>query len=93
MNKMQREELHELVRTEEARLRAIGLMVDKKLLRYNDCVEAAIRYGLLGGTYDQQLARAAIPEIVSTCFKDTDMYVPGRGPLTLISDWMIPWLV
>lgn len=64
-----------------------GFTRDKKLLRYNDCVEVAIKVGWISGIYRHDIAIQALKEIVEGCFKESLMYT-SLGPKSFIRDWM-----
>lgn len=64
-----------------------GYTRDKKLLRYNDCVEIAIKTAKLSGLYKHDIAIESLKEIVEGCFKESLMYT-SLGPKSYIQDWM-----
>lgn len=97
-------ELHSRARAVHESLVDFGHVFDKKMLRFNDVVEACLRYadcGLDDIKFDTYCDRAfsALPEVLASCIKELSpiwsvdkaphsMYVPGRGPLTITYEWM-----
>ena len=89
------ERLHVAVRERTQQLLDAGAKPKKKLLRFNDCVEACKRYARCGTTFDDKVALSAVNEVVESCFP----FLPGEttenpmysddGPIGLVPDWML----
>lgn len=69
-----------------------GCKFDKSITRYNDIAQTAIRYAACLGheVLDRRdIARTGLLEAVESCIIGSDFYIPGKGPLSLVPDWMI----
>ena len=94
---MIREELHAEARQQVDRLKTLGVVFDKKQLRFNDIVETAIRYGRCSAVFDPAAARRGLVEAISACIpndpmyveKPNPMYVEKSNPITIVPDWML----
>lgn len=66
-----------------------GFKFDKKITRYNDIVETAIRYGKCGTRFNEGAAWAGLIEAIESCSPDIpEMYSP-EGVRGMVYDWMI----
>ncbi len=65
-----------------------GWQKDKKLLRYNDIARAYRIFLLMSKS--PASAKKHLHELCQMCFKDSDFYVAGQGPLTWAWTWAIP---
>ena len=97
-------ELHSRSRAVHESMVGFGHVFDRKLLRFNDVVEACLRYADCGPsdvTFEMYAENAfsAIEQVLASCIKEMSptwyddrrpdsMYVPNQGPLTIVYDWM-----
>lgn len=97
-------ELHVRSRAVHESLVSFGHVFDKKLLKFNDVVEACLRYADCGpddSTMEEyaDVAFSAIGEVLASCIKELSltwsvdrapdsMYVPKNGPLSIVYEWM-----
>lgn len=78
----------------EARLRVHlakmdGFSFDKKVLRFNDIVDVAFRYGRCGGSFSEAAAWGGLQEAIEACSPDfPEMYAP-QSVLSLCPEWML----
>lgn len=74
-------------RAHETRLRAKGVALVKKRLRYNDAVEVGIFYGRLGERFCLGAALAGVREAVDACVAGDVAEIDG-SLLAMIHPWM-----
>lgn len=83
-----REELHGVARVQVALARMDGAQIDKRVCRFNEIVETAIRYGMCGATFSPSVVRAGLQEAIDCCVIGDPMHT-GASCLSLVPDWMI----
>lgn len=88
--------LHAFARAYADQRASKGAIFDRKMLRYNDIVAVGVFYSRCRVTPSVDVAVAGVREAVDACVKDTGngapdpAYVAGRGPLTMVQEWMVP---
>ena len=83
-----REEFHGAARVQISLAKMDGKEVDKKVCRFNDIVETAIRYGMCSEPFSESAARAGLTDAIDCCVINDPMHT-GDTPLSLVPDWMI----
>jgi hypothetical protein len=83
------EKMHIRARQLVARHEANGLKIDKKQCRYNDIVNAAMRYGACAQPFSETAAWRGLRDAVSACVIGDPMHVSGGKVADLVPDWMI----
>lgn len=84
-----RERLHAELRRRLALVREDGCEIDKRLCRFNDMVEAAIRYGRCSDPFSESAALAGLQEAIDCCIVGDPMHYRGGSCLGLVGDWML----
>lgn len=83
------EKFHGIARLQIRLAQMDGRKIDRKVCRYNEIVETAMRYGRLRGVFDEGLAREGLTEAIDCCISGDPMHT-GRSCITLVPDWMLP---
>ena len=82
-------ELHIAARRMAEDMAARGASFEKKMLRWNDIVAVGVFYSDCGAAPSMATAISGVKEALDACNKnDPAAYVPGRGPLSMIQEWM-----
>lgn len=80
-----REMMHGTARVQIALARMDGHAIDKKCCRFNDIVETAVQYGLLGGSFKEGAAWAGLREALDACMLGDPMHT---GEVLVVPGWM-----
>lgn len=81
--------LHVAARQIAEDMTARGASFDKKMLRWNDVVAVGVFYSDCGAAPSLATAILGIKEALDACNKnDPAAHVSGRGPLSMIQEWM-----
>ena len=83
------ETLHGAARVQVALAKMEGNKLDKKVCRFNDLVETAIRYGCCSEEFNEKAAWDGLRDAIDCCIVGDPMYVANKTSLSLVSDWML----
>jgi hypothetical protein len=84
-----RDKLHAIVRADVDAINSSGRVFDKKQLRFNDIVEAGMRYGAVSSEFSENAAIWGAKEAVLACVVGDPMYVKGGSVLDIVPEWMV----
>lgn len=84
-----KERLHGEARLQIALAQMDGHQIDKKVCRYNELIETAIRYGLCDTTFREAVVFAGLREAIDCCVVGDPMHIPKGSCRALVPDWML----
>lgn len=83
------EKLHSYARERVTALKAVGVVFDKKQLRFNDIVDVGLFYAACGDNVSTDIVYAGICDAVDACIPENPMHIPKGSVQTMIQDWMM----
>lgn len=84
-----REYLHGISRLQIHLAKMDGCRVDKKICRFNDIVDTAIKYGRLGENFSPVHAVSGLKEVLDACIVGDPMHYEGGYVTGIVYDWML----
>ncbi len=81
--------LHGEARLQLSLAKMEGLRIDKKIARFNEIVETALRYGHCGVEFSEHVVLSGLMDAIDCCIVGDPMHTPGQSCCSLVENWML----